>query len=435
MDKNIIWINRGIIISLIYIILKIYNKLKDKYLIIKQKYIREFLQFLFPKLNFISNKKNRYSNESDSDDDHKDYYDFFIRSTPSKADNNYIVIDYLSNYNNIIPTDELWLVPYYDDNDPLIMYLYKHDSKDTKYLKTVEQYQIINDFSHNKRNNYKSDIHPDIKNWDLFFESSTLARYNRNGFVQKSINLSQDPPKKLLDMINNYLNNKLFLNNSEEMFYTKPNKEISNIYQQPLIFIPEINPIIPKINDSFVKNELVDSKTIKILPSTTGTTSTSSTTGTTGTTGTTESSNTIKNISSILGSAISSALGYGIHSIPSIISSLGTNTANIIESAAEHNIANTAATIATNAFDKFTTANIVDLSSAASTAATTATTTAINTGLGTTASLVTAAGLGAATGYAAGLKMGSKQQTNIEPLLDNMNEKILNIIEIFNKNI
>jgi hypothetical protein len=296
MDKTI-WINRGIIISLIYIILKIYNKLKDKYLIIKQTYIREFLQFLFPKLKFINNKKNRYSNDSDSDDDHKDYFDFFIRSTPSKADNNYVVIDYLSNYNKIIPTDELWLVPYYDENDPLVLYLYKHsslnDSKDTKYLKTKEQYQIINDFSRNKRYNYNSDIHPDIKNWDLFFESSTLARYNRNGFVQKSINLSENPPKTLLDMINNYLSNKLFLNDSEEMLHSKSNEsftsgeitnstmsnELSNINNQlpqPVIFIPQIIQTVPTVpnvpnvptvpTDPTVPTVPTNSNIVKILP-------------------------------------------------------------------------------------------------------------------------------------------------------------------------
>ena len=44
--ENIVWIDRGIIISLVYIILKKYNKLKDKYLIIRQNRIRKFLEFL-----------------------------------------------------------------------------------------------------------------------------------------------------------------------------------------------------------------------------------------------------------------------------------------------------------------------------------------------------------------------------------------------------
>ena len=111
--ENIIWIDRGIMISLIYIILKKYNKIQDKYLIVRQNRIRNFLSFLFPKLRFINNEKNRY-NESE----HKDYYYIHIRTRPYSGEDNCIVIDYLSNYNRIIPTDEIWLVPYYDKNDP-----------------------------------------------------------------------------------------------------------------------------------------------------------------------------------------------------------------------------------------------------------------------------------------------------------------------------
>ena len=120
--KDIIWIDRGILIGLIYIILKTYNKIKDKYLIIKQSRIRKFLEFLFPKLNFLGSEKDRYNNESDSEDDHLDYFNIFIRNKPAYFKNDHIVIDYLSNYNKVIPTKEIWLVPYYEKNDPLIFY-------------------------------------------------------------------------------------------------------------------------------------------------------------------------------------------------------------------------------------------------------------------------------------------------------------------------
>ena len=65
----------------------------------------------------------------------------------------YIVVDYIWNYNKIIPTKEIWLVPYYDKNDPLFFYLYdpKNDDNGSKiedsndsYLKVLDQYKIIN---------------------------------------------------------------------------------------------------------------------------------------------------------------------------------------------------------------------------------------------------------------------------------------------------
>ena len=199
--KNIVWIDRGIIISLVYIILKKYNKLKEKYLIIKNNRIRQFLEFLFPKLNFINNEKNRYSNESDSEEDHKDYFNFFIRSTPTKASNNYIVIDYMSNYNKYIPTKEIWLVPYYDKNDPLFFYIYEHEKDD--HLEVLEQYKIINHFTTNKRQNYKHEDHTEeFSTWDLFFESGTIQRFIRSGDTQKSITISKNPTEQFLYILN-----------------------------------------------------------------------------------------------------------------------------------------------------------------------------------------------------------------------------------------
>lgn len=228
--ENIIWIDRGIIISLIYIILKTYNKLKEKYVIIRNNRIRKFLQFLFPKLNLINNEKNRYSNESDSDEDHKDYINFFIRSTPTKGSNNYIVIDYISNYNKIIPTKEIWLVPYYDKNDPLFFYIYDHQNDNIKsndeYLNVIEQYKIINHFTENKRDNFKfDDKSEEFSTWDLFFETGTIQRFIKSDDTQKSITLSKNPTDQFLFIINKYLNNVNFLND-----YKPPKPEI--IYEQ-----------------------------------------------------------------------------------------------------------------------------------------------------------------------------------------------------------
>lgn len=249
--ENIIWIDRGIIISLVYIILKKYHKLKDKYLIIRQNRIRKFLEFLFPKLSFINNEKNRYSNDSDSEEDHKDYFNFFIRSTPQKASNNYIVIDYMSNYNKIIPTNEIWLVPYYDKNDPLFFYMYEHEKDE--YLNILDQYKIINHFTVNKRKNFKIEEHTEeFATWDLFFESGTIQRFVRSGDVQKSISLNQNPTEQFLYILNKYLNNVNFLND-----YKPPQPQI--IYQPCTNTATNIDVTYPIANLNLMKS-IVDNQ-------------------------------------------------------------------------------------------------------------------------------------------------------------------------------
>ena len=241
--ENIIWIDRGIMISLIYIILKKYNKIQDKYLIVRQNRIRNFLSFLFPKLRFINNEKNRY-NESE----HKDYYYIHIRTRPYSGEDNCIVIDYLSNYNRIIPTDEIWLVPYYDKNDPLIFYFYEKtnihsnrlnpvdsnpvDSNESNYLEVLDQYKIINDFTTIKRKNYEDPEKKYNGSWDLFFETGTINRYLKNSNSQRSITLNSDPNRltdafnEFLRIFNKYLNNVNFLND-----YTPTISKQSNVAQ------------------------------------------------------------------------------------------------------------------------------------------------------------------------------------------------------------
>lgn len=251
--ENIVWIDRGIIISLVYIILKKYNKLKDKYLIIRQNRIRKFLEFLFPKLNFINNEKNRYSNDSDSEEDHKDYFNFYIRSTPLKGSNNYIVIDYLSNYNKIIPGNEIWLVPYYDKNDPLFFYIYNHEKEE--YLNVLEQYKIINHFTTNRRHNFKlDDVSEEFATWDLFFESGTIQRFIRNGDTQKSITLNQNPNEQFLYILNKYLNNVNFLND-----YKPPQPQI--VYKQCPQTTTAIDVTYPISNLNLMKSTIDNMET------------------------------------------------------------------------------------------------------------------------------------------------------------------------------
>ena len=51
-NYNIVWIDRGIIISLIKYIIENYKKLSFRYLIIDNHYLVKLFGILFPKLSF-----------------------------------------------------------------------------------------------------------------------------------------------------------------------------------------------------------------------------------------------------------------------------------------------------------------------------------------------------------------------------------------------
>lgn len=149
---NIIWIDRGIILTIIYYILKYYKKLLNKNIIINNYIYRKFVSRLFPKLSFNKFKSHNVNN----------FY-FNIRETIKEQD---IFIDYLKNYNKYINTDNIKLVPWYDINDPLIAYKY------TKSKMDIIEYKIfINQKFICKRGNYHNTY------WDIYVEYDILNKY------------------------------------------------------------------------------------------------------------------------------------------------------------------------------------------------------------------------------------------------------------------
>jgi len=150
---NIVWIERGIIITIIYYILKKYILLLNRTIIIDNIRYCKFFKILFPKLNFEIFKKHNNDN----------FY-FNIRKVIRYQD---IIIDYLANYTKIINTKKISLLPWYDMNDPIIIYQVhpKYKIKIKKY-----KYFIIN-FNKCKRGNYRN------KTWDYFIELRVLKKY------------------------------------------------------------------------------------------------------------------------------------------------------------------------------------------------------------------------------------------------------------------
>ena len=151
---NIVWIERGIILMIIYFIIQNYKELKNKNIIIENKKVRDFIKSIFYKLT-IPNKTSSSS---------KNFY-FNIRKIVKQQD---FIIDYINNYDKDIPTDRLWLVPYYDRNDPLIIYKYSK----TKKISTKEYKNKISLFSNCQRGNYMNTN----TYWDILYESTIINK-------------------------------------------------------------------------------------------------------------------------------------------------------------------------------------------------------------------------------------------------------------------
>jgi hypothetical protein len=168
---DIIWIERGILLMLIYFIIKNYNNLEKKKIVINNKKLRNFLQGVFLNLNFLDKfEKNK-----------SDYFYFNIRSIQKNQD---IIIDYLKNYDEFIPTKKIWLVPYYDLNDPLIIYKFNKKAK----LDADLEKDIVKNFTCPRGNYQNSGVF-----WDINFENTIINKAKNFGLINIS------------NLINNFL--------------------------------------------------------------------------------------------------------------------------------------------------------------------------------------------------------------------------------------
>ena len=185
---NIVWIERGILLSIIYIIIKEYDYLIKKSIIINYKKYITLLQFFFPKLKFKTFKKHKSKN----------FY-FNIRNIIRKQD---IIIDYINNYDDIINTKKITLIPWFDMNDVIILYKYNKNEK----LNVNKYTNFIKNFSYYKRCNYNNTF------WDIYVENYIFKKYSE---------------------INNYINIEIFINyfnNFIKSNYTNTVVEIPKIY-------------------------------------------------------------------------------------------------------------------------------------------------------------------------------------------------------------
>ena len=195
---NIVWIERGILLTLIYCIIKEYDYLQKKIIIIDNIRYIKLLQFFFSKLKFSTYKKHKSNN----------FY-FNIRNIIRKQD---IIIDYINNYNDFINTDKISLIPWFDMNDVLICYKYKKNKK----LHINKHINFIKEFSYYRRCKYNNTI------WDLYIENYIFKKYSLfNNFIDINI---------FIGYFNNFIKSKYTNTVIEKNNHTNTFIEVPKIY-------------------------------------------------------------------------------------------------------------------------------------------------------------------------------------------------------------
>jgi hypothetical protein len=237
---NIVWIDRGIKLAIFYNIIKYYDIILNKIIIIDNKNYRKFAQNLFPNLHF-----SQYTNHK------RNNFYFNIRQIIRKQD---IFIDYLNNYEKYINTNKIILVPWYDMNDPLITFIYNKNLK----IKIKNYINFITNFSKCRRGNYfDNDI------WDIVMEKIVFKNYIKFYHDKNIVNMYQkfnllikreiSINNKLIEYpILYYLKNNpnsLIIPTNPSSLVTHKNQNNSNLQFSPSS-LNNLNSLIPQINSN-----------------------------------------------------------------------------------------------------------------------------------------------------------------------------------------
>ena len=224
---DIVWVERGIILMMIYFIIKNYNNLEKKKIVINNKKLRNFFNNIFSNLKFVDDyKKNK-----------KDFFYFNIRSIQKNQD---IIVDYLKNYDEYVPTKKAWLIPYYDLNDPLIIFKYDKSKK----LDADLEREIIKNFTCERGNYQNSNTY-----WDIYFENSILNKAKSFGLLN------------IQELINNYFLDSFIDTNVKKSNLTNFIFPVIN-YTSRNINKQEKSNLVYGVNFDKVEKEIINKPTI-----------------------------------------------------------------------------------------------------------------------------------------------------------------------------
>ena len=243
---NTVWIERGIILTILYYLIKKYNLIINKIIIIENAKYRILFKLLFPKLIFEKYEKDNKKN-------------FNIRKIIKKQD---IIIDYINNYDDFINTSKIKLVPWFDMNDILISYIYNSNKKMNidKYL------NFIINFNKCRRGDYYNNIYDNImehKIFNLYLKNNKNININNLNYIinkyikgnyTNTVNNYVIPlqEQKIYNVNTNLLNDKIdtsLLNENKELkkkieYITALMNEEKQNYKQ------KIDKVIKEINET-----------------------------------------------------------------------------------------------------------------------------------------------------------------------------------------
>ena len=236
---NTVWIDKGIVLTIMYYLIKKDNNLQYKNIIIDITRYRILFKKLFPKLKF-----------SKFETDDKNNFYFNIRKIIKKQD---IVIDYLSNYDDYIMTKKIKLVPWFDMNDVLISY--KYNSAEKLY---VDKYlNFIINFNKCRRGNYNNQV------YDKYIEDKILNLYLKFNTDMTLTELNNDINKYIYeytDTVNTFIvpiTEKSKLSNNRELKNEKQNiaNDKQNIDNDKQYLLKEIRKRLDKIKSINLKDK------------------------------------------------------------------------------------------------------------------------------------------------------------------------------------
>jgi hypothetical protein len=221
---SMVWIDRGIILTLIYQLVRKYKSIVNKKIIINNPEYRSFLSILFPDLVF-----------SKYDQHNKNNFYFNIRQIIKKQD---IIIDYLVNYNDNVNTKKVSLIPWYDMNDPIIIYKYSNNNLPIK--KTED---FINKFSQYRRCTYDNQL------WDAVIEYQIILRYT---YFNQDFTFNY-----VLNLINRFLKGTYLVRKNDKKIYIMPNMINAILQPPPQIVKAEIQSISPELQQAIPPQQAI----------------------------------------------------------------------------------------------------------------------------------------------------------------------------------
>lgn len=233
---NFTWENKGILLGIIYYITNNYMYFIDKKIILNNSKFRDILSQLFFNLKFYKKGKG------------------FNINIKNKDRCNLVI----NNINNIdkINTKTIYLLPWYDNSNPIIMYRHR-----SKYNYDVDKLKnSIKKFSKNKRgmrygyNNYITDnCYNGINIWDSFMEYVILNHYVK---LYNNINIYQ-----IYKFISDYLIN--------DICYHKTNIQMVPVQVPVPIEVPIEVPVEVPVEKTVTVEKIIDNKDkyIKLLNS------------------------------------------------------------------------------------------------------------------------------------------------------------------------